>query len=305
MVEKRYPSTILATVCLPWKEDYTLDEMVFRNEIQGLIKRGINHIYVFGTAGEGYALTDAQFIDVVDVFTDEMSGDDLYPMVGLISLSFSSMLERLKIAYDFGVRDYQFALPSWGALSDEELTSFVHKLCDPYPDCRFLNYNIGRQKRILSVAEFKKLAQEIPNLAGTKFPTTDIRTIIDMADEDCPLQFFLTEQGFGYASLIGEFGFLISVASTNIKRAWEYFNAAKDKDYEKVFAMQQELRHMTASLMEAVGPPKIDGAYDKLFCKILDEEFPLRLLPPYIGNDEKCFNTYFNFLKEKFPQWVE
>ncbi|HHW31570.1 MAG TPA: dihydrodipicolinate synthase family protein [Clostridiaceae bacterium] len=305
MNEKRYPKTILATACIPWTESYEFDEDIFRKEVQGLIKRGIKNIYLFGTAGEGYAITDEQFDEIVRAFAEEMKGPDLYPMVGLISLSLPNMINRIRKAYSYGIRDFQFALPSWGALSDEELYSFMHALCDPFPDCRFLHYNLLRSKRFLTIKEYERLAEEIPNFAGVKYVTKDIPDIIEIAGSSCSLRFFLTEIGFGYGNLIGDFGLLLSIATSNIKRAWEYFYASSNSESEKTLKMQQELYMMVKGLMEAAGGGKIDGAYDKMFSKVLIKEFPLRLLPPYKSTTDEAFDRYYSFLKMEYPQWVE
>jgi len=305
MSEKRYPRTILATACIPWTETFAFDEEIFRKQIRDLTNRDICHIYLFGTAGEGYAVTDEQFEEIVKVFAEEMKGPGLYPMVGLINLSFPTMLLRLQKAYSYGIRDFQFSLPSWGALQDEELHSFVHQLCDPFPDCRFLHYNLMRSKRLLGIREYEKLAEKVPNFVGVKFSNPDIITILDIVNSHCPLRFFLTEFAFGYGSMIGEFGFLISLATSNIKRAWEYFNAGVNREKDKLLTMQQEFFFISKALTETAGSTKIDGAYDKMFCKILNKEFPLRLLPPYESTSEESFAEYCSFLEKEYPQWLE
>jgi len=305
MSNKRYPRTILATVCIPWTESYQLDERILRDEIRNLIKRDIHNIYLFGTAGEGYAVTDEQFDEIVRIFADEMKAPGLFPMVGLVSLSFGTMLKRLEKAYSYGIRDFQFSLPSWGVLTDSELFSFVHKLCDPYPDCRFLNYNLMRTKRVLGIAEFEKLAEEIPNFVGVKYSNPDITTTVAIAGSSCPLQFFLTEIAFGYASMVGEFGYLISLGTSNIRRAWEYYNAAVNQDKDKLLLLQQEFCQLSKGLMKSLGGNRIDGAYDKVFSKLIDKEFPLRLLPPYEYASEENFNQYRSFLEKECPQWLE
>ncbi len=305
MSKKRYPRTILATVCIPWTESFELDEKILRDEIQNLIKRGIHNIYLFGTAGEGYAVTDEQFEAIVRIFAEEMKGPDRYPMVGLISLSFGTMLERLAKAYSYGIRDFQFSLPSWGVLTDSELNSFVHKLCDPYPDCRFLNYNLMRTKRVLGIRDYEKLAEEVPNFAGVKYSNPDIATIVDIAKSSCPLQFFLTEIAFGYASMVGEFGYLISIGTSNIARAWEYYQAGVHQDKDKLLSLQQECCQLSKGLMKALGSNRMDGAYDKVFSKLIDNRFPLRLLPPYEYASEEDFIRYRSFLEKEHPQWLE
>ena len=47
----------------------------------------------------------------------------------------------------------------------------------------------------------------------------------------------------------------------------------------------------------------MDGAYDKVFCKIHDPEFPLRLLPPYSGLSEETFGKILELIQKKYPQW--
>jgi len=74
----RYPRTVLGTVCLPWSSDGTLDEALFRRTIGNLVRNGLPDLYVFGTAGEGYAVTDSMFRRVALVFADAMrEGDEL------------------------------------------------------------------------------------------------------------------------------------------------------------------------------------------------------------------------------------
>ena len=186
MSEKRYPATILGTVCIPWTESYAFDKGLFCRQIEILKAHNMRHLYLFGTAGEGYAVSDKQFDEIVTVFARKMSGSGDHPMVGIVSLSFKTMLERLERAYELGIRDFQCALPSWGALSDDEMKNFFHAFCDPYPDCRFLLYNLTRSKRMVEMNDFELLAEEIPNLARAKYTSAEIMTIQAMADINRP-----------------------------------------------------------------------------------------------------------------------
>ena len=40
--------------------------------VRARLAGGIRHLYVFGTAGEGYAVTDSQFHAITSAFADEM-----------------------------------------------------------------------------------------------------------------------------------------------------------------------------------------------------------------------------------------
>lgn len=303
-MDKRYPNVILGTACIPWTERFDFDGPMFRATVRGLIARNVRHIYLFGTAGEGYAVTDRQFAEITQCFADVMAEAGGNPMIGLISLSFPTMLERLRFAYDAGIRDFMFALPSWGALQDDELAAFLHQLCDPYPDCRFLHYNLPRSKRILTIAEYERFATEIPSLAGVKYSTSDPAIVKGLAMSDNPLRFFLTENGFAIGSADGDFGLLLSIASSNMQQAHLYHQAGLQRDLPRIQTMQQELAMMVQTLLARVGS-RIDGAYDKIFCKIMNPDFPLRLLPPYLGASDEAYRGYCQYLKEELPHWIE
>lgn len=304
-VAKRYPAVMLATPCLPWDEQFRFDEDAFRSQVRALLVRGLNHLYLFGTAGEGYAVTERQFEQIVTVFAEEMAGPDRYPMVGLISLSLPEMIERAKTAYALGIRDFQFSLPSWGALSNEELDAFMHTLCGSFPDCRFMHYNLGRTKRILTPGEYFRFAEEIPNFVGAKYCTSDARMIGQLQSRPTPLQFFFSETGFPLASLIGECGWLISLANTNLERAKQYFAAAKNRDFEHVLGGFADFMGMLDGLFGIMGDDKIDGAYDKLLFRMIDPSFPLRLLPPYVSGTPEQSDQYRKFLTDRYPAWLE
>jgi dihydrodipicolinate synthase/N-acetylneuraminate lyase len=304
MSNKRYPSTILATACVPWNEQYIFQKDIFCMKVKKLIKNGVNHIYLFGTAGEGYAVTRENFKKIVEVFADEMEAPSLYPMVGLINLSMQEMHERIKIAYNYGIRDFQFALPSWGTLSDKEVFSFFHNMCDSYPDCRFFHYNLMRSGRLIDISIYEKLAEEIPNLVGAKFTSRNIDIIHGFVTSDCPIQFFLGEIAYAYGRMFGECGFLISLASSNLEMAWRYFNAGAEGDIETTIKLDKELAAIRDYFIRIAGPGKIDGAYDKVFSKLLIPSFPLRLLPPYFTVEDQVFEDYKKFLELNYPKWI-
>ncbi|MAG17055.1 MAG: hypothetical protein CMJ21_03195, partial [Phycisphaerae bacterium] len=82
---------------LPWTEDFTLDESAFVRHVQSAIDGRYKCIYLMGTAGEGYALSNATFEHVVEVFAGLTVKDGLDPQIGVISLSMQQILERLAL----------------------------------------------------------------------------------------------------------------------------------------------------------------------------------------------------------------
>lgn len=302
---KRYRPCVLATCCVPWRHDYTFAEEVFRRSVRNLIAQGIRDLYIFGTAGEGYAVTETQFDKITRVFLDETQPDEVQAMVGLISLSLPTVIERIERAREMGARRFQLTLPSWGTLRDAELATFFRETCGRFVDCEFLHYNLMRTGRIVTGVEYGRLAAEHPNLVATKNSTADESRLQSLMRDAPQLQHFITETGFAKAARLGECGFLISIAATNLTRGQQYFRAGRAGDLARLDEMQRELDEIAALLQTTAGnAAHMDGAFDKLFCRLHDPDFPLRLLPPYSALSEETFQQYAEALRARFPQWL-
>ncbi len=305
MSTKRYPPCILATACVPWDADGSFAADIFRREVRHLREKLTPHLYIFGAAGEGYAVSDRQFDEVCRVFREETNHPGVHGMVGLISLSLTTIIERIERARELGFREFQISLPSWGALADGEVTTFFREVCDRFPDCSFLHYNLLRTKRLITPDEYAVLAERHSNLVATKNSTDAMDRVRSLITRAPQLQHFFTETGYAYGCQIGECGLLISMACTNFASGRVYFEAGQRQDGKALRAMQPELMDMGRDLHAAVGSdPHMDGAYDKLFCKLHDPEFPLRLLPPYASTSDASFQRFAAVLRDKYPRWT-
>jgi hypothetical protein len=294
---KRYPSVILATCVIPWTESYDLDEDLFRQQVQLLKQNLTRHLYIFGTAGEGYAVTDRMFERIARLFRSLNTDVEDHPMVGIISLSLPTIIERIALCREMGFREFQISLPSWGPLNDLELKTFFRETCGRFSDCRFLNYNLARTKRVLTAEDYASISAEHPNLVAVKFGGGDEATRIAMLQRASDLQFFFTETGFCQVRDRFECGLLISHASTNFDSGKELF-AARGR---RLAEMSRELGEAGNALHVAAGDlVHMDGAFDKLIIKAHLRQFPLRLLPPYASIREDCVEEYISRLPARW-----
>jgi dihydrodipicolinate synthase/N-acetylneuraminate lyase len=302
MTNKRFPTGIMSTCCVPWDENGDFAEGIFRRNVQHAL-HGTKLLYVFGTAGEGYAVTERQYDQIVTAFAEEMRRGQAEPMVGVIDLSLGTIIERIQRARDLGVRQFQVSLPSWAALSELELFSFFKHICGGFPDCKFMHYNLLRTKRMVTGKEYGRLAAEHPNLVATK-NCGDSQSHLRSLIEDSPeLQHFLSEAGYVYGSLFGECGILASFIM-NWPKLRALFEAGQRRDVATMVAIQREVDIVLRTLFEAIPDNRIDGSYDKLFEKMYDPAMPLRLLPPYIGSSDEEYQNFVRLLKQRLPEWV-
>ena len=303
----RFPACILATCVVPWTEQFTFDEDLFRDEVRTLLHANYRHLYIFGTAGEGYAVDDVQFQQVARAFVEEMRANQAEPMVGVISLSMATILHRIAFARDsLGVRQFQISLPSWGPLDDIEVRTFFDTVLARFEDCQFLHYNLLRAKRLVTAAEYAAIAADHPNLVASKNTADSMQRVRDLLTTASAMRHFVGERGFLYGSLFGECGLLISLAMTNLARGQLYFDAGRSRDVNRLAELEGELHQISQVFHECVGEgvSHIDGAYDKVLWRLHEPRFPLRLLPPYQGARESSADGFLSLLRERFPDWA-
>jgi dihydrodipicolinate synthase/N-acetylneuraminate lyase len=286
------PSTnaaILATAVVPWNERFEFDESSFRRQVRTIAEELTRHIYIFGTAGEGYAVSETQFDQVAKAFWESAAENGVSPMVGVISLSLPTILDRIRRCYALGFRTFQLSLPSWGVLNDQEVDRFFAETCGRFPDCHFHHYNLLRTKRLLTSVEYRRLAEAHPNFVGVKASTADPAVLADLLTVSPRLRFFFTEMGYAIARRTHEMGFLISLASVNPARAKQFVSgddAQRTADVADFHVMAAALKEISANRFH------IDGAYDKMLFRMSDPTFPLRLLPPYSYASEEDFARF-------------
>jgi len=298
----RFPAGIMCTCVVPWDEQGQFMEDLFVHQVQTLLKV-TPHLYTFGTAGEGHAVNTAQFQQIARVFHETMKAGGAEAMVGVISLSLPTMLERIEWCRQLGIRKFQVSLPSWGALTDAEVATFFREVCGKFRDCQFLHYNLMRTKRLVTPEQYAELAAEHPNLVATKNSTDSMTRLRGLMTTASALQHFPDEQGYIYASQFGQCGLLASLA-TNAETCKAFFAAGQKGDIQTLMKMHVEMTELVTALIAAAGPNcHIDSAYDKMLWKLTDERFPLRLLPPYVGATDEGFRQFVDAVRTKSPSW--
>jgi dihydrodipicolinate synthase/N-acetylneuraminate lyase len=285
-VKTRYPQSNLAACMLPWTEDFRLDVAKFEQHVQAALNDGYRCLYVMGTAGEGYALSEQRFQQVVEVFAAQTVKGGIDPQIGVIGLSMEQIILRLKFAHSLGIRMFQISLPSWGALDESETLLFFKAVCGEFPDSRFLHYNLPRTKRIITGPEYHRIALQVPNLVATKNSTTDYARTADLLLNSPELQHFLLEGNFAMGCTLGECSLLCSYDSLFPKTTWQFFEAGRSKNLAELFRITQFFHEVGAKLFAHCKRPMIDGSYDKTFLWLRDPMFSNRVLPPYLGLSE-------------------
>ena len=227
--------------------------------------------------------------------------------LGVIGQSTAQIRGRIEAGLKIGFRDFQVSFPGWGALNDREVDSFFHDILDSYPEARFLHYNTGRSGRVLSGGEYARLAARHPNLVATKSGGHTVASLMALMGGAPELCHFVTELDFAAACLLGySCGLLVSVSSVHPARCREFFEAGRSGDAAALRRMTGELFGLRARVLGAVGDERghMDGAFDKIYARLADPEFPLTMLSPYQGASPAAFGNFREWLAKNAPEWA-
>jgi len=305
-MDQRYPQAVLVSCVVPWDENECFMEESFRAQVASLITSGVTHLYVFGTAGEGHAVDTERFRHVVKAFRAETHHEGIHPQVGVIALSTANVIERIAMAYDMGFRMFQVSLPCWGVLNDTELLTFFKDVCGAFPDSQFLHYNLPRAGRVLTAADYRRIADEVPNLVATKLTGSNVNLARDVMRLVPEVQHFFTEPLFAVGSGFGPCSLLSSFGPLSMTMARRYFEAGRNGQREEVFELARQYAELSERLFAPMGGQVLtDGAYDKIIARVVDHDIPMRLLSPYEAFTEDVCAECEKIFRRHYSDWVE
>jgi dihydrodipicolinate synthase/N-acetylneuraminate lyase len=198
------------------------------------------------------------------------------------------------------------ALPSWGALNDNELLRFFCDVCLPHPEARFLHYNLMRSKRLLTGIDYRRIADVVPNLVATKNTSPDLSHKMDLLRLAPEMQHFLSEVTFPACCAYGECSLLSSFAGMFPAATKKLFGYGKERNYERLFRFQKEyLEAVDDVIAPMVQHTRIDGAYDKNIVRLGGLPMPSRLLSPYESIPEEAFEESKRILENLHSRWLQ
>ncbi|MBD3287692.1 hypothetical protein GF337_02710 [candidate division KSB1 bacterium] len=291
----------LVSVPIPWRRDGSLMQSQFREAVNTLLHQGCDGLYLFGTSGEGYAVTDAEFIQIVDIFVDATAEFSGFRQVGCFGLSSGQVKHRCRLVSERGLQEVQITLPFWKELNNEELLRYFADVCGSFQELSFLLYNNPRNKRRLKGKELETIHSAAPNLCGAKTGSGTWLDFFELITESPSLVHFVTEGAFVFCFSLKKVGLIPSsnYALPRICRA--YYEAVISNELKMAYQLQREIIrffHKTATPLLKKG--YIDGAIDKAYARIGGMDMPLNMKSPYTTLSDNDFRWLESIIQSEF-----
>jgi 4-hydroxy-tetrahydrodipicolinate synthase len=171
---------IIAAMLTPMYDDERINEEELRRQVNRQIEAGLHGLFVFGTNGEAYILSEKEKLRILEVVVDENRGRlPVYAGTGLPGTAETIRLSRE--AVKIGADALSVVTPYFAALSQEELYRHYAALADAV-DAPVILYNIPARTGVSITVETAERLKTHGNIAGVKDSSGNFDTILRLIE---------------------------------------------------------------------------------------------------------------------------
>lgn len=235
---------IVPPIITPMNEDESVNYEELRNQIDRLIDNGCHGIFVTGTNGESYILSEEEKLEILRVAVEHINGRvPVYSGTGCISTSKTIKLSLQ--AMQIGADVLSIITPSFAVASQEEL--YIHyETIAKAVDMPIVLYNIpARTGNSLATETVQRLAK-IENIVGVKDSSGNFDNMLKYIEYTRDIQNFEVVSGNDslilwnlYAGGAGGVSGCANVYPKTMSSIYDYFKAGELK---KAREMQDSIR---------------------------------------------------------------
>ena len=298
---------VWAGVTLPWNEDWSLNEEIFRRNLARLVAFRVHGIYTTGSTGEFYALDWPEFQRMVDVFIGTVKPSGIPTQVGCGGDDTRDVLRQVEYAFKAGADGVQVVIPYWMELNRRELIQYFRDVSAACAGMPMIHYNITRAKNYLTGPDYVRVLAVAPNLIGVKFTFAGshfglLQTAIQLTPQ---LSYFVAENLLVSAMQFGGRGSYSSVVCMNPLYMQTLFSLAESGQWNQAIAMQGRLNTFFNGLEELIEQYDMSSS-DPVCDKGLGIAAGFfaghqRTRPPYIGWSDEHVAAVAAWLKSAYP----
>lgn len=229
---------VIPAVLTVFDKDENIDEKGMRELIKHLLSKGVNGLYLTGSTGEGFTMSNEERKQVVEIVMDEVKGKvPVVVHVGAIGTKLS--IDLAKHAKDIGADGISSVPPFYWKFTEDQIVKYYEDIANAC-DIPMIVYNVPLVG-LLGMNAIKRLAA-IKNVKGIKYTALshyEITQIKDEVSEDFLVYSGCDEMSLsgllaGADGIIGSFFNLMPELFINI------YNAVNDKDIDSAKKLQKQ-----------------------------------------------------------------
>ncbi|MCA9858233.1 MAG: dihydrodipicolinate synthase family protein [Thermomicrobiales bacterium] len=290
----------------PWQADGSVDAGVVRELVQRYATAGLHGAYTTGTDGEVHVLEVDELKQLVPPFAETAASVGLPVQVGCGWAHTNGVIERGLVARESGAGILQVSLPSWIPLADDELDRFYGAISDALPEMLLVHYNIMRSGRMMNGADFARVRQIAPGLAGSKHTGGSISLLMDIIDATPDLAHFMVDADIVTGALFGSPGYYSFIASTSPAFAMAMMEACARGDWASAAEHAKLCRRFFRRWLPMCPDINSSSALAKVATAAgIFPDMPLAIKEPYASGTQRHVEELRDLLNIEFSELID
>lgn len=167
---------IVCAMLTPFKEDQTIDEQATRRSVNRLISEGIHGLFILGTNGEFFTLSQREKLLLAEIVVDEVRGR-VPVCAGTGGIGTQDVIDLTKAMEQVGVDSVSVITPYLMTISQHELLLHYHRIAEATTLPILMYHMPGRTNNVLHADTVATLSR-IPNIVGIKDSTGNFDQIL-------------------------------------------------------------------------------------------------------------------------------
>ncbi|MDB5057499.1 MAG: dihydrodipicolinate synthetase [Chloroflexi bacterium] len=297
---------VWAAVATPFDEDDRLDTDAFRENVRRLAAAGVHGIYTTDSDGEFYAIELDEFKQLIDVFAETTQALGVPAQVGVTWCNTQGMVDRLRYAAKRGILGAHVGHPFFMPMTPESYQAFWQDMCQAVPEWfALIHYNTPRVHNYQFGPDYARLAQDVPNLIGTKHVGSDVTEFFTLRACAPQLSHFTGEHAMTPYMLFGARGVYSWFVNFNPSFMMAWYADLEQGRWEQA-RQRQERMH---AFIQACAALRGSGNLHGIVGKALSSASPF-LLPnnrtrrPYLSIPDATVIQFRKRIEEQFPDML-
>jgi 4-hydroxy-tetrahydrodipicolinate synthase len=183
----------------------------------------VNGIYCNGTAGEFYSQTIEEYQKIASLLAEEASALGVPFQIGASDMNPTISLQKIRYAASLNPTAIQVILPDWFPANEDVQEAFLKRAIQAADGIGLVLYNPPHAKKVLTPADYIRLANRFEQLVGIKTAGGDKAWYEQMQPVMNRLSVFIPGHFLATGISRGASGSYSNVCAINPKKAQEWF----------------------------------------------------------------------------------
>ena len=307
MLTRENLSGVWAGLPTPFDSKGNLDEDRLAENVQRMCQIDVGGVYSTGGSGEFYALEFEEYKRLTDVFVSTAHEAGKTVQIGVGWSHTRGVIQRMEYAQQAGADAVQLSFPYWSAVSEEESLQFFKDISHACPGLSFTHYNTGQAHRVLSGADYHRIASEVPELIGTKIASADAILWQGLTAESPGLAHFIApEMAIPVTMMYGAKGCYSSFIFVAPELILRLYDLCKSRKWEETIPIVLRIdEFFRGAILPLAKKGYSDSALDKAMSAVSGLLLPSGApRPPYRALSTEDMQFLRSEMYESYPEFV-